>query len=317
LVEKTSSGEEEFTAPPQPEIEKETPPIQKPEERKEESRSSQLFEFEEKFPAAPTPKVDPEGRPGPVGRVKKEVPKPEFFEEMKKGRHEALTDEQDPSDIFPTDVRRETGRSEKIQIRIPNLTYQKMGLIIVIIIGGYLLWSTYSHLTTKSPTPNKPTSKEASSPLPPRPTPSTEPAAVPEPKVTHSPSIPSSPAPPKPPVSDGKEIENIRNLFENVREANLKKNIDLFMSCYSAGFKDREGKKRETLRNWGNFTYINLSYVVREHSISGDTAGVKIAWVILYSSKAGGPTQESKAVLDVTLNREPDGWKINNIKPIS
>ena len=44
------------------------------------------------------------------------------------------------------------------------------------------------------------------------------------------------------PASQGEEqeIERIKALLENIRTANLQKNIDLFMSCYALDFKDRE-----------------------------------------------------------------------------
>lgn len=328
MVEKTSSEKEELEAFPQPKTDKEIPPVEEPKAGKVEIETSNLFDFEEKFPTAPPPKpkAAPERRsspppprrePEPVKRVKREEPEPEFLEEMKKGHPEPSTDEPDSPDLSSGERRKEPRRSEKIQIRIPSLTYQKIGFIVVIIIGGYLLWSAYSHFTPKKSAPSKPIPKKVVSSLPSRPAAPTEPAARPEPKITHPPSPPPAPVVPKTPASDDKEIENIKNLLENIRQANLRKNIDLFMSCYSAGFKDREGKKKETLRNWENFTYINLSYTLREHSISADTAGAKVAWVVVYSSKGGGPTQQSETVLDVTLNKEPGGWKIKNIKPTS
>jgi ketosteroid isomerase-like protein len=308
-VEKTSSEKEEMIAPPPSEINKEIHAIRETKDRKEESSSTPLFDFEEKFPPTPKPKAK---------KVKKEEDEIETIPDMKKGLHGALADGQSSSEIFPKEIKTEVSRSEKIQIRIPNLSYRNISIIVLILIGGYLLWSIYSHLSPKKSGTNAPPSKEAIRPVPSRPATAAKPVSPPiEPKIAHPPSPPSTPVTLKTPVSDGKEIENIKSLFENIRQANLRKDIDLFISCYSAGFKDREGKKREILKNWENFTYINLSYTLKEHSISGDTAGVKIAWVILFSSKAGGPTQESKTLLDVTLNREPDGWKIKDIKTAS
>jgi ketosteroid isomerase-like protein len=306
LVENTSSEKEEMKAPPPLEINKETPPIQKSKDKKEELRSTPLFDFEEKFPPKPTPKV------------KKGEPETESLSDMEKTLHEVLRDEQSSPDILPGKTKGEISRSEKIQIKVPSLSFQKIGMIIVILIGGYFIWSIYSHFTPKKPDANVPPSKESTNLLSPRPATPTKPLTpLIEPKVADPPSTHSPPIVSKTSLSDEKEIEHIKKLFENIREANLKKNVDLFMSCYSVTFKDREGKKRETLKNWENFTYINLSYTLREHSISGDTAGVIIEWVIRFSPKAGGKPQESKTVLDVTLNKEPDGWKIKNIKPIS
>ena len=265
--------------------------------------------------------------PLPIPKAEKGQPETESIVKMGKHLHQVTTDEQGSSEIFPKQIKREVSRSGKIQIRVPNLSYRYISIIILILIGGYLLWSFYFHVALKKPDTNASPSKEDIGLLPSRPTTSAKSMTPPmEPKpvtgetlekeIAVSPSTPSIPTTSKTSVSDREEIENITKLFENIRRANLKKDIDLFMSCYSAGFKDQEGKKRETLKNWENFTYINLSYNLKEHTISGDTAGIRVEWVIHFYPKEGNQPQESKTVLDVTLNREPDGWKIKNIKAI-
>ena len=323
LIEKTSSEKEELKTSPQPEIKKETLSVQKAKGRKDEPKVVHPSETKKKPPPIPTPKV------------KKEETEKKSISDMEKTHHEALTDEQSSSDRFPSETKREVSRPKETQIRIPSLSFQKVSILIVILIGVYLLWSIYSYFTAKKPGTGAPPSKETASLLPSRSaTPTKPPAPVTVPKITHnkeeeksspisekgssvSPSVSSIPIVSKTPVSDEKEIENIKNLFENIRQANLQKNIDLFLSCYSMAFKDREGKKKETIKNFENFNYINLSYNMKKHSISGDTAVVRIEWLIQFSPKAGGQTQKSKILLDVNLNKESGGWKIKNIKTIS
>jgi len=326
LIEKTSSEKEELKTSPQPEIKKETLSVQKTKGRKDEPKVVHPSETKKKPPPTPTPKV------------KKEETEKKSISDMEKTHHEALTDEQSSSDISSRETKREVSRpsrQKETHIRIPALSFQRIGIIIVILIGGYLIWSIYSHYTTKKPDTNVPPSKETASLLPSPPATSTKPRApLKEPKIANneksekkppvsekgssvSPSVSSIPIVSKTSLSDEKEIENIKNLFENIRQANLQKNIDLFLSCYSMAFKDREGKKKETIKNFENFNYINLSYNMKKHSISGDTAVVRIEWLIQFSPKAGGQTQKSKILLDVNLNKESGGWKIKNIKTIS
>jgi ribosomal protein L40E len=116
------------------------------------------------------------------------------------------------------------------------------------------------------------------------------------------------------PVSENKEAEKIRSLFENIRQANLKKNIGLFMSCYSYDFEDKEGKRLAVLETWENFNYLDLSYRLRKQTLTGDTADVRVEWLIRTSPKAGGQPQDTKTVLNVTLSREEGNWKIKAIK---
>lgn len=171
------------------------------------------------------------------------------------------------------------------------------GAVVVIVVAGYLLWPKYSYLIKKQP----PSSVGLVQKVEP---PSDSHVTLPPPKTEQS----------TPKQSEAIEVGAMKNLLENIRQANLQKNIDLFMSCYSLDFKDREGRRAATLENWKNFDYLELSYDLKKRSISGDTANVRVEWFILTSPKGGGQPQEGKAVLDVTFKKENGGWKIKEIK---
>lgn len=114
-----------------------------------------------------------------------------------------------------------------------------------------------------------------------------------------------------------KEAEKIQFLFETIKQANLKKNIDLFMSCYSLDFKDRKRKRLDTLENWKTFHYLDLTYHLKKQTVSGDAANVRVEWLMKISQKGAGKPEENRTVLDVVLKREGDHWKIKEIQPIS
>jgi ketosteroid isomerase-like protein len=143
------------------------------------------------------------------------------------------------------------------------------------------------------------------------------PPSTPVPKETVT--LPSSqPPPPNPsPSIEESEAEKIRSLFEDIKQANLKKNIDLFMSCYSRDFTDREGKRVDALETWGFFNYLDLSYDLKKQTISGDTAQVRLEWLIRIVKKTGGKQEERRSLLDATLKKEDGRWKIKEIKTIS
>jgi hypothetical protein len=129
-----------------------------------------------------------------------------------------------------------------------------------------------------------------------------------------------TPLPPLQRASSGREyqeVEKIKSLLENIKQANLKKNIDLFMSCYSRDFSDREIKRLDTLETWGFYNYHALSYDLKKQTIAGDTANVRLEWLIQISKKAGGQPEDKRTLMDVTLKREDGHWKIKEIKPVS
>jgi DNA-directed RNA polymerase subunit M/transcription elongation factor TFIIS/ketosteroid isomerase-like protein len=160
-------------------------------------------------------------------------------------------------------------------------------IILLIIAGGYFLWPEPSPSSREIP------KEMAPSPAPPAPPPN--PAAV----------------------RERDEGEKIGALFENIRQANLRKNIDLFMSCFSRDFNGMEGKRQDTLKMWENFSYQDLSYDLKKQTISGDTANVRLEWLVRTSKKEGGKLNDGRSVLDVTLKREEGHWKIKEIHPIS
>lgn len=161
-------------------------------------------------------------------------------------------------------------------------------MIILIGVGGYFFLQGHSYQASSL------SLKEASLPLP---------------------SLPS-PHPTQPSV-EAQEVEKIKSLFENVRKANLEKNIDLFMSCFSRDFKSKDGKKSDALKMWENFNYLDLTYELKNKSISGETSHIRLEWLVKTSQKGSGKIQEGKNLLDVILKREDGLWKIKEIKPIS
>jgi ketosteroid isomerase-like protein len=217
--------------------------------------------------------------------------------------------------------------------------YRRLGIevgsiMIMVLAGGYLLWSVYSYFTKPKPSePGAPVSKNVAIQSLPNSSSSTPPAAPVvesrESKSTEgSPSISSSsiskeaaPAPPPLPDTSGtpsteiREIGNIKIVLENIRRANLHEDIDLFLHCYASDFRNREEKRKATLANWKIFNYHDLSYDLKKTSISDNTAKARVEWVIKTSSKEGGRRQENKSILDVTFKKEEGRWKIEEVTP--
>jgi rRNA maturation endonuclease Nob1/ketosteroid isomerase-like protein len=215
-----------------------------------------------------------------------------------------------------------------------RLSLEVGSITIMAIAGGYFLWSIYSYMATKEPSLKTPYSAEISTPVlqnPSPPTNATATVSIPQEndrKGTKQSSVifqdktegilstPSHLTSSDEVVVETLEIRKIKDLLENIRQANLQKNIDLFISCYASDFKDREGKKKATLAYWKKFDYLDLSYDLKNPLISGDTAKVKVEWLIRISSKTGSQLQENKTLLDVTLKKEEGGWKIKEVKQV-
>jgi hypothetical protein len=292
------------------------------------SDSEQLFPFQPSDAELSSP-----------DRVKKEKVRSTYLSEVKKEHPQVQTSEK----RLAEDLKEDRGR-KWLSLRVKSkedlfrLSSQSIKILILVGVGIYLLWSLISYLITKPSQPSKPPSKEVISPtLPSTSAPTSKTSNTTEPKEKQnmqpeqSPSVPkkvtpsvtgTTPSPSVPIISkdialEGQEKEEIRGLLEKIRRANLEKNIDLFMACYSVNFKDRERKKRLTLASWGSFNYLHLTYNLKRQSISGNTANARVEWWMGVSPKNGGQSQVSKAVLDVTLIKEDGIWKIIETKPVS
>lgn len=117
--------------------------------------------------------------------------------------------------------------------------------------------------------------------------------------------------------TENEETKKIRSVFEDFRRANLQKNIDLFMFCFSGDFDGAEQKRNDTLKMWEMFTCYDLSYDLKKQKIAGDAADVRLEWVSKTSERASGKFRNDRTLLDVTLKRERDAWKIREIRPAS
>ncbi len=213
---------------------------------------------------------------------------------------------------------------KKREIEYRRLFFEVGGISIMALAGGYFLWSVYSHIT-KPPEPkaSHPAISSSQNSL----------SATARISVPHEPgkeeagqrlalsteSDATRPSPSGSTSSDASVLESlemvkIKDLFESVRQANLRKDIDLFISCYAAGFKDREGKKNATLSFWKKFDYLELSYDLKSTSVTGDTASTRVEWVMKISSKAGGTAEETTTFFDAVLKKEEGSWKIQQVK---
>lgn len=166
------------------------------------------------------------------------------------------------------------------------------GIGIICIAAGYLLWSTYVHVV--------------------------QPKSKPEDVSNHKPSSSVSTATeistPAKIIHEEEEKERIKELLENIKKANLNKDINLFLHCYAKDYKDREGKKKSTLETWENFNFLDLSFNLESFALMGDVARSRVDWFARFTPKGGSFPQQSQTSLEVVFKKEEGNWKIAEIK---
>ncbi len=234
-------------------------------------------------------------------------PKPPFKREIESSKPLTPLEAKSEKRILQEEKRQIVSYRVKKDYRQLSLFLGQLG--VMVIAGGYILWSLYTHLFSKEVSSKTKNSEELS----------VQEISSSSFSYSSSPSIPSSSSSSTPTlhvITSFEETEvlgKIKALLENLRQANLYQDMELFLSCYSKDFKDREKKKRTTLEFWKKFNTIELSYILKRFSLSSDTARAKVVWFIKYSPKSGGPPKENKRTLEVLFQKEEDGWKIREI----
>jgi len=250
---------------------------------------------------------------------------PEF--ELEGEYPQARTPEQPIAKESADDSDKRVTITRKLKKDYRRLLLEVGSIMIMVVAGGFLLWSVYSYLTKpKQPKPEAPISKEVAVQILPSSSSSTPPATTvaesgESKNIEGSSSISKEAAPSslpdtsKTPSAETQEIGSIKTLLENVRQSNLQKDMDLFVACYASDFENMEGRKRATVAYWEKFNYLDLSYDLKDLSVSVETAKARIEWLIKTSSRTGGQSQQNKSILDVSFKKEEGKWKIKEVKP--
>ena len=163
-------------------------------------------------------------------------------------------------------------------------------------------------LFRQGPTPTK----VAEAP-PPEATTSTAPATLPA-SSAQEPAAPAAATPtPEASLSD-----QVRETLRNLREAQLKNDIILFMSCYSYLYPSLDGKRKKTLSYWKDFHYMDLDFILDEVKPMGaDSALARVTWTMQVQNRESQQFDSFTQVFEVMLAKELGKWRIRSIKDLT
>ncbi len=108
--------------------------------------------------------------------------------------------------------------------------------------------------------------------------------------------------------------DEIKKVFETIKNANLSEDINLFMSCYSRSFPGYEEKKESTIDNWRSYDFTQLNFNVRDILVTQNTAELTVHWQINIRSTDKGETRSINTTNNVVLQKEGGQWKIASLK---
>lgn len=101
------------------------------------------------------------------------------------------------------------------------------------------------------------------------------------------------------------------HLFDLIKKANITKDIDLFMSCFSPNFKLLDNKKANRLKVWNEYDYNSLKYNIKGFVILKDKASGLVEWEFYARQKNTEKKISAMFLYNVVLEKDNKGaWKI-------
>jgi hypothetical protein len=175
------------------------------------------------------------------------------------------------------------------------------GVIIIILL--VLLFSR----GTSTPPEHKAAPPAATAPAPAPATPAPAPAVTP---------APPAPAPPAKEAA-GELKDQLTEILNTLRDAQLNKDIVKFMSVYSLTFPELDQKRANTLKSWENYDYTNLVFVVDKiQTIDPSNAIAQVTWYIDTRNRRNQELASVSQSYEVRFAKEMGHWRIRSLEEV-
>ena len=109
-------------------------------------------------------------------------------------------------------------------------------------------------------------------------------------------------------------IKDVINLLEDIKKANLNKDMSLWEARYSKNYPALRKKKENIRKLWQNFDYTSLEYRIDGMNVRPAAASALITWDIELRAKKTGEVIRSSEPLSADFIREDKTLKISAIR---
>jgi len=135
--------------------------------------------------------------------------------------------------------------------------------------------------------------------------------------VTPAPETPTAP-PVEAPTPKVSLADEVRETLSNLREAQLKNNIILFMSCYSYLYPSLDRKREQTLSYWKDFHFLDMNFVLDDVKPMGpDNAMARVTWTMQIQNRRSHQFDSFTQDYKVILAKELGKWRIRAINDLT
>jgi len=161
--------------------------------------------------------------------------------------------------------------------------------------------------------------------------PSLTPPATPRPLETVPPSPPAvapqesdklgeaapGATPPATPEAAGLPAQ-LEQVMGNLRDANLKKDLVLYMSCFSYVFPQTDKKRQEIQKTWQNFEFRKMAFIMSKiNEVDPNEAVADVAWNMTVQNRSTKDSDITTIKYRVWFAKELGQWKIKKLEELS
>lgn len=119
------------------------------------------------------------------------------------------------------------------------------------------------------------------------------------------------------PIPPASEQADLIKVLDQIREAQLKKDIHMFMEAYSPDFPGFAQKREMTLIIWGKFTYIDAQFKLTElQQENPATILGKVIWNIKVQDQKTGEVKVVTKSYGVTFAKQSGKWLVQKLEKI-
>jgi hypothetical protein len=163
----------------------------------------------------------------------------------------------------------------------------------------------------------------------PSPAPETQPPKITEEKTPIMPPAPAAPAAPGPKAAEGEVIppsaptspqvlkKELEELLNQLREAQLKKDIFHYIQVFLPNFPDLETRRQKTLAVWQAYDYTGLDFELDDVKLlDGDHAEAKVIWNLKLQAKASQTGRTETQTYRVWFSKDAGKWRVNKLEMV-
>jgi hypothetical protein len=123
----------------------------------------------------------------------------------------------------------------------------------------------------------------------------------------------TSPVPSSPPAP----AEYFPKLLNRIQEAQLKKDIDLFLSAYSPSFPEISKKREQTLQIWKDYDFLEIQYLIDDvQPKDSQNFLAKVTWKIKAQHLDSNKIKRFLKSYRVCFSKGSGEWLIQNIETL-